>query len=74
MLEAVRREDIALNIYAFLRDNLLFEMKTAFYGPIDAGKSVIQKSIVNYDLDQADSAGFAFSIEYTPKFSIKLDK
>ena len=45
-----------------------FEMKTAFYGPIDKGKSVIQKSIVNYDLDQADSAGFAFSIEYTPKF------
>jgi len=45
-----------------------FEMKTAFYGPIDAGKSVIQKSIVNYDLDQADSAGFAFSVEYTPKF------
>ena len=45
-----------------------FEMKTAFYGPIDKGKNVIQKSIVNYDLDQADSAGFAFSIEYTPKF------
>ena len=45
-----------------------FEMKTAFYGPIDAGKSVIQKSIVNYDLDSTDSAGFGFSVEYTPKF------
>jgi len=45
-----------------------FEMKTAFYGPIDAGKSVIQKSIVNYDLNSTDSAGFGFSVEYTPKF------
>ena len=45
-----------------------FEMKTAFYGPVDAGKSVIQKSIVNYDLDSTDSAGFGFSVEYTPKF------
>ena len=45
-----------------------FEMKTAFYGPIDKGKSVIQRSIVNYDLDSVDSAGFGFSIHYTPKF------
>ncbi len=45
-----------------------FEMKTAFYGPIDAGKNVIQKSIVNYDLNSTDSAGFGFSVEYTPKF------
>ena len=39
-----------------------------FEGPIDAGKSVIQKSIVNYDLNSTDSAGFGFSVEYTPKF------
>jgi hypothetical protein len=45
-----------------------FEMKTAFYGPIDAGKSVIQKSIVNYDVNDDDSDEFAFSVEYTPKF------
>jgi len=43
-----------------------FEMKTAFYGPIDAGKSVIQKSIVNYDVNDDDSDEFAFSVEYTP--------
>ena len=45
-----------------------FEMKTAFYGPVDAGKSVIQRSIVNYDLNSVDSAGFGFSVHYTPKF------
>ena len=43
-------------------------MKTAFYGPIDKGKNVIQRSIVNYDLDETDSAGFSFSVHYTPKF------
>ena len=48
-----------------------FEMKTAFYGPIDAGKSVIQKSIVNYDVNDDDSDEFAFSVEYTPKFFSK---
>ena len=46
-------------------------MKTAFYGPIDKGKNVIQRSIVNYDLDETDSAGFSFSVHYRPKFFSK---
>ena len=44
-----------------------FELKTAFYGPIDAGKSVIQTSITNYDVNDDDSDEFAFSVHYTPK-------
>ncbi len=44
-----------------------FEMKTAFYGPIDNGKDVIKKAIVNYDLRDEDDE-FAFGVEYTPKY------